>query len=1129
MRAGLRFLIDGMRPDPIYFLRVIGLVNARILSIGIFLSLCFGQAPGCAGEAPAASPAAVRGFLNLENIDFRRSGAVILRGEWEFVSGRLLAPEDFAARRRSTDTGSRNFAAVPHEWLHARDAAQAPLPINDAATYRLLVRLPREPGPGTRFALRVPEQGTAHRIFVDGAFLASNGVVAADRDDHVPELRPLLAAFQPRSPEVEIVVQISNYTHRNGGLWLPLRFGPEDALREERRSERDSEIFLCGSLFILGVYHLTFFSLRRRDRAALHFGLFCLVVALRVLTTGDHYLVQLFPDWGYAVHHRLEYLSFYLALPTFALYVRSAFPGEAPRNPLLGMVALSLGFALLVLVTQPYVYSHSLPYFQMLTVVCGIFAAGVGVLGVLRDRAGAWLFLIGWLCFFAGILHDIAVANSLFYNVFLTPHAVLVFVFAQAAMLALRFAGAFRRSEELRSELSRAERRYRGIFEQAAEGVFLFEAGGRIVAVNRAFEDLLGFVRGEAPGNIFSLFADGESVAQFREALEAGELHDFECRLRGTREVEAAISARRLTAEESGEEPSAPRYQAMLQDISERRRAEELRIQRDSAEAANRSKSLFLANMSHEIRTPMNAILGMGDLLAENPPESRREKYLNILRGAGRTLLVLIDDILDIARIEAGRLELEEAPFDLVETVESTVEMLAVQAHGRGIELSHRIVGFGPGETPPRLRGDSTRLRQILVNLIGNALKFTPEGSVAVEIVGRPDGTGGCRIEATVRDTGIGIPADRLEAIFEAFSQADNSTTRRFGGSGLGLAISQRLVKLMGGEIQARSEEGRGSTFAFSARFAIAAEERQVGSGDEVDLAGVRILIVDDMEFNRLTFEEILAGRGAVCASVASGAEGMRVLREGIAAGRPFELALVDYHMPEMNGLELARSIRADADAMLRATPIIAATSDTLADTVDGFRKVGVRAHLFKPVRRSQLLEAVAAALDRAVPGGGASQAGAGVRSNSTATVKLGAPERGGRWRILMAEDNEDNQTLIRAYLRNLPVDLTIAPDGQAALEHFRSGSYDLVLMDMQMPGMDGYDATREIRSYEMSLMGSPEDSSERTPIVALTAHAMSDEVERILEIGCDAHLSKPVKKTSLVDAIVKYARSADS
>ncbi len=681
-------------------------------------------------------------------------------------------------------------------------------------------------------------------------------------------------------------------------------------------------------------------------------------------------------------------------------------------------------------------------------------------------------------------------------------------------MLAMRFTSAFFRSEELSDRLGRTARRYRGMIEEATEGIFLFELDGWVVTVNRALAQMLGYssaadMQARVTDARRQIFASEADWIQFAQALGSGvnpsQTRDLRSRLQHVdgSEVYVAVNGQAVSDLDTGQ----IRYQGMVQDVGEQRKLEQLRVERDAAEAASRSKSQFLANMSHEIRTPMNAILGMADLLAEGPGQREQRKYITILQGAGETLLALINDILDLAKVEAGRIELEIVSFDLIELVESTVEIMANEAHKKGLEISHRI----DPEVVRYVAGDPTRVRQVLVNLLGNAIKFTSEGGVSVEAVPAPASEAGPGCIFRVRDTGIGIPPEKQERIFDAFSQADNSTTREFGGTGLGLTISKRLAELMHGKIELESVPGEGSVFSLHARFAAGTLDDATTGESKVNLEGIRILVVDDVALNRITFRETLQACGAQVTVVSSGASALAELRRQAALvldGRQqFDLVLLDYHMPGLDGMETAAQIQADAE--LRDIRIIAITSDHLPETGQRFKALGVAAHLFKPVKRANLLQIVAEVLDAPTRPEPKVPPQTGINAGQRDAA---ATDR--RLRVLVAEDNEDNQVLIQAYLKDAPIELTLAHNGAEAVDKFEQGGYELIFMDMQMPVLDGYEATRRIRGLEA------ESWREQPP--------ENRQGVQILDAGCDAHLAKPVKKARLLEAIQRYARPLD-
>ena len=696
--------------------------------------------------------------------------------------------------------------------------------------------------------------------------------------------------------------------------------------------------------------------------------------------------------------------------------------------------------------------------------------------------------------------------------------------------------------ERTARKLADSEATLRRVFDATPDTILVTRfVDGAYIDVNEAAADF-GYSRTEMlQANTLSLgmWVDFTDRGEYRRRLaEHGQVVNMETRLRRKDGVVVPTLLSGALVELNGETCTV----SIVRDITRIKQDERALIAaREAALAASQAKSEFLSSMSHEIRTPMNAILGMAELLGETALDPQQQKYLAVMQNNGGALLTLINDILDLAKVESGRLNLEHAAFNLEELIDRTGEALGARAHAKGLELVTRIAP----EVPAALVGDTLRLRQILINLIGNAIKFTDHGHIAISVTREPDADDAGWLRFAVSDTGIGIAPEKLAEVFASFTQADSSTARRFGGSGLGLAIVRRLVELMDGRVWIESAVGVGSTFYFTAHFGAAAAASPIAgavdqaTADVPRLSGMRTLVVDDNAINRTILCEILTSHGAIVAEADSGPRALTMIASGRRAGRPYGLLLLDCRMPGMDGFEVMRHLRGTPD---RTHPVVLMlTSDDLNLQLPQVRELGLSAYIVKPVRRAELLAAIATALaagharatrpapiatpaEPALPAPIAPVAApvesiaAGLTAPRAASpgVAIAPVATVRQMRVLLTDDSPDNRLLIKAYLKALHFQIDEAENGEVAARLFSGGNYDLVLMDLQMPVVDGLQAMGLIRAHECAHGGG------HTPIIVLSASALEEDVRRSFSAGADAHVSKPVSKATLLEAIAK-------
>ncbi len=674
--------------------------------------------------------------------------------------------------------------------------------------------------------------------------------------------------------------------------------------------------------------------------------------------------------------------------------------------------------------------------------------------------------------------------------------AGLALVTFMVLALALVTSIADQRFSRQERKLQAEQLRYRSLFDRSLAGVFRTTSAGTLVDCNDALAHLLGFESREAllaqPAMVDRYFTPDDRQALMAPLMASGSVAGFEVKMR--RRDDSAMWALVGAAVLVDDRGTPDLIEGTLIDITDRKRGEEvLRQAREAAEAANRAKSEFLANMSHEIRTPMNGIIGMTELALSTELQPNQRDYLEMVQISAESLMGLLNDILDFSKIEARKLDIEAIDFDFAAMVDDMMRSLALRAHQKGLEL---VYNPAP-EVPPYLVGDPVRLRQVLVNLLSNAIKFTEAGEVVLEAAVEPSETGTARLHFIVRDTGVGVPADKQSAIFEAFSQADTSTTRRYGGTGLGLTIASHLTALMGGRIWVESTLGVGSRFHVVLSFGESANRpHSMRTPELADLHGQSVLVVDDNATNCRILHDLLVSWQMVPTVVDRGSDALTAMTRAVERGTPYSLVLLDHQMPEMSGMEVAQRIR--GSAALAPTVVLMLSS---TDQPSGMHatSLGIAASLTKPVRRAALLQAILAAFGRSA-------------QSATPVSAAGATPPVASRRaltILLAEDNPVNTRLVKAILDKRGHVVHAVATGLAAVEAAAESAFDVVLMDVQMPEMDGFEATAAIRRAESG-------SATRLPIIALTAHAMKGDREACLAAGMDGYLSKPIHAPAL-------------
>ncbi|MCL6611565.1 MAG: response regulator [Peptococcaceae bacterium] len=896
---------------------------AALCAAGLFLAFLYFQCRSA--EEGARPPEAVDGVLDLTGWDFQRQGVVQLEGCWEFYWEQLLTPGDFESEPQKT-----GFIEVPGLWngyTVSEGGAARRLSGDGYATYRLIIKTSAQ---NDLLALKILDFATSYRLWVNGKLLASNGRVGKNEAEASPQAFPLLVNFVNDRQEIDLVLQIANFTHSKGGIWTGISLGTAGQIQALRERQIAGGLFLGGALAIMAVYHLGLFMLRRKDRSTLFCALLCLLVAVRSSVTGEIVILDLFPGIGWHLLYVLQYLAFYLAVPVFGQFIHLLYPDETSRRFTRSGWVIAALFSLTVIVFPVKIYSKFILWYELYTILFLLYTALVVLVrAALKKREGAAYFILGAVAMALAAVNDTLVANDVLDGPYVIDFALFIFLFFQALVLSMRFSRAFATVEKLSGELE---------------------------AYSRTLEQKV------------------------------------------------------------------------------RERTSDLERAKQDADAANRAKSDFLAVMSHEIRTPMHGLMGMAELLMETPLNEEQREYAAVINESSEILLAIIDDILDFSKIEEGKLALEEAGFDLRQVERRVAGLFAPKAGLKGLLFASAV----DPAVPRVLRGDPLRLGQVLLNLVGNAVKFTERGEVFLRIFVEKREGDTATIRFEVRDTGPGIPEGIRNSLFDPFTQADASTVRRFGGTGLGLSICRRLVELMKGEIGFVSEEGRGATFWFAVPFKVG-DEAEIPAKNDTALFGRLpgwtqnpgpVLVAEDSPVNRKLILAQLKKLGLEAEVANGGREAVRA-----AARTAYALILMDCQMPVMDGYEAARSIRRLEERLGRHTPIVATTAGATRGEREKCLAAGMNDYLCKPVRLADLHRTLA----RWLPAPGVSpapdmdDAAAAGKSGAVAATKTSFGYGGlGELMKVTGGDACLAAELMETFLQDMPVKLARLNDALA-------------------------------------------------------------------------------------------------
>jgi PAS domain S-box-containing protein len=898
-----------------------------------------------------------------------------------------------------------------------------------------------------------------------------------------------------------------------GSHQLPIKLWPLHSFIEKSQSANVLLGLFFGMLLMMILYN-SILGISTRDPAYLVYVILTSFFALMQVNLNGYAYQYLTPALGWDGQWINLTTPFFsgVSISSVILFARVFLntPTSMPRMNIAINIQLAIG-VLLVITGLILPYRISMPLVSAFAIPASVTCIAVGLVAMASGSRLARYYMLAWSAFLLGIVIKILEVFGVLPITFFTTYSWVIGVLVTVILLSIALSDRINieRKEKIdaQDDALRAREqsilnlgRYQRIVENVMEGIFESDVNGHVISANESFTKMLRY---DSTEELISSMADLR-VEHVNDPIDAGhmldtltkegQIADYEVLLRQQdgNTFWASISMR-MIHDDAGE---ATGFDGIIKDISERREKDKLEQERVIANAASEAKSEFLAKMSHELRTPMNAVIGFTDLALKTDSESRRRDHLRHIETASHSLLNIINDILDLSKVEAGKLSLESRNFELASILDKVGSLMTPLAADKGLE----IIVSSAADVPRALIGDSLRLEQILINLMGNAAKFTELGEIELRVAAQSISTKQTELLFSVRDTGIGLTEEQSHKLFQPFSQADGSTTRKYGGTGLGLAICKQLVELMGGDISVQSRPDQGSTFAFTARFGIAETTDQPQNNSMP--SGLRVLIVDDNAAAREVYSETLRAMRLETVAVDSASAAIQTLET-----QNFDAALIDWQMPDMDGLELTQRIRENLKTS--TLPIVLMTAYGHEELADKTQTLNVSACLEKPIKPSPLLEALLVAVGMETH----QKRQLSTSEGSAELSLLGV-------RILLTEDNQLNQRLATEILCDAGAKLDIANNGKEAIDALQSSSYDLVLMDVQMPIMDGFEATRHIRKHELN---------EHIPIIAMTANAMESDRQACLQAGMDDFLTKPINAIKLLKLAAQYASRTDS